>query len=355
MPLDLKWRSGVAYICGSLNGKRVRKSLGTRDKEIAAHLKAQHETRLLRAEIYGADAEATFADAYLLYREAGQDDRGYLAPIIKKIGKAKLKTITPAKVKALARDLYPGRKPQTWNRYVIVPVSAVINTAHQHGLCAPIRIKRFKPKDQKQRVAVTREWIDRFRKYAMQLYSGPEHNHLGPRLAAYALFMFTTAARPTEAIELTPDHLKLDEKGGDSEPTKTGDRRKFYLTEEVAEELKRLPPRKLLWGSNAGELRVFGWADCKGPIEPWKAVCKAAGLAYRQPYEAGRHSFATEAVTRQERNVVTSAKVGNWKDPSVLLRNYSHAEQLEKFAEDVFGTPMAQRRRKKIKTAEDSK
>lgn len=55
------------------------------------------------------------------------------------------------------------------------------------------------------------------------------------------------------------------------------------------------------------------------------------------PYEGGRHSFATEAVTRQERNVVSAAAVGNWKDPSVLLRNYAHPERLDDFAEDVFG------------------
>jgi integrase len=354
MSFELKWRNGIAYLHGTLNGQRIRESLGTRDKEIAAHLKAQAEARLVRASIYGEDAEATFADAYLLYRKTGRDDRGYLTPILKKIGRSRLRDVTPAKVKAIARELYPGAKPQTWNRYVIVPTSAVINNAHQHGLCAPIRIRRFSPKDQKQRVAVTREWIDKFRNAAIDLYSSAEHENLGARLAAYALFMFTTAARPTEAIELTPDHLDLANKDGLSEPTKTGNRRRFYLTEEVAEELKRLPPRKLLWGRNAGELRVFGWADCKGPIEPWKATCRAAGLPYRSPYEAGRHSFATEAVTRQERNVVTAAKVGNWKDPSILLRNYAHPEHLEEFAEGVFGADLAQRKRKRLKIVGDS-
>lgn len=326
MSFDLIWRQGVAYISGTVNGKRVRRSLKTRDPEIAAHLKAQNETRLLRAEIYGVEAEATFADAYILYHKLGKDDRRYLTPVLKKIGKFKLKDVMPAKVKAIARELYPGLKPQTLNRYVIVPVSAVINNAHQHGLCPPIRIKRFPAKDEREKTPVTREWIDRFRDHATT-----------PYVAAYALFMFTTAARPTEAIELGPKHLDLENLTGESEPTKTGNRRKFYLTEEVAEELKQLPPKKLLWGRNVGELRIFGWADCKGPIEPWKESCRRAGLAYRTPYEAGRHSFATEAITRQERNVVTSAAVGNWADPGIMLRKYSHPEKLEAFAEEVFG------------------
>ena len=232
---------------------------------------------------------------------------------------------------------------------MIVPTSAVINHAHEHGLCPPIRIKRFKAIDPRERIPVNREWIDRFRAAAIDLYAG-DHENLGARLAAYALFMFTTAARPTEAILLRPHHFKLEEQIGESaRPTKNGERRKFYLTEEMAEELKRLPARKLLWGRHAGQLRVFGWADCKGPIGPWKEVCKHAGLEYREPYEAGRHLFATEAVTRQERNVVVSAKVGNWKDPSVLLRNYAHPEEMDRFAEEVFGSKLAQSSTKNVK------
>lgn len=115
MPLELKWRGGVAYLGGTVNGKRIRRSLKTRDPEIAAHLKAQNETRILRAEIYGTEAEATFADAYLLYHKLGKDERGYLGPIVKKLGKLKLKNITPARVRALGKELYPDAKPQTWN------------------------------------------------------------------------------------------------------------------------------------------------------------------------------------------------------------------------------------------------
>jgi integrase len=349
MSFELKWRGGVAYLCGTLNGRRIRKSLGTRDPQVAAHLKAQSEARLIRASIYGEEQEATFADAYILYHKLGKDERGYLGPIIKKLGKLKLKDITPARVRGIAKEIYPDAKPQTWNRYVIVPASAVINNAHQHGLCPPIRIKRFKAVDPRKRIPVTREWIDTFRTAALERYAG-DHENLGPRLAAYALFMFTTAARPSEAVELRPFHFKLDERKGESaRPTKNGDRRPFYLTEEMADELRRLPATKLRWGKHAGQLRVFGWADCKGPIGPWKEVCKHAGLEYREPYEAGRHSFATEAVTRQERNVVESAKVGNWKDPGVLLKNYAHSVRPGEFAEEVFGSKTSQQHSKNLK------
>jgi integrase len=227
----------------------------------------------------------------------------------------------------LAKKLYPNLKPQTWNRYVIVPVSAVINFAHGLGMCSPIRIKRFKARDEAKKVAVAREWIDQFRQHATT-----------PHLAAYALFLHTTAARSTEAIMLRPDNLDLDKRYGVSATvTKTGHRREFWLTQEMADELKRLQPKQIRWGKYAGEWRVFGWADCKGPIEPWKATCKRAGLEYVTPYEAGRHSFATEGITRQERSAVMVAKVGNWQDTRTLLKNYAHPEQWDKFVEDVYG------------------
>lgn len=349
MPLKIKWRRGVAYLYGTVDGKRIRRSLGTSDPKTAEELKAFHETKLRRAAIYGPESEATFAEAYLLYNKLGKNERGLLGPIVKSIGRLRLRDVTPARVKDLAQKLYPNAKPQTWNRHVIVPVSAVINHAHQHGLCPPIRIKRFKAVAKKDRIAVDREWIDRFRKAAMELY-GEAHDGLGLRLAAYALFMFTTAARPTEAIRLRPIDLDLDKRIGTSNgATKNGDARVFYLTEEMAEELWRITPKRIGWGQYAGEDRIFGWAYKNGPLIPWKAVCKHAGLAYRSPYEAGRHSFATEAVTRQERNVVVSAAVGGWKDPSVMLKNYAHIERPAEFAEEVFGTKLTHEKKSDLK------
>lgn len=327
MSLKLQWRGGVAYVSGTINGERVRKSLGTRDPKIAAARKAEEEARLQRAAIYGVEQEATFAEACIHYLKHQAPARHYLTPIIKKIGNTKLAHIKAGQIRALAKELYPGRKPQTWNRQVIVPVSAVMNHAHDVGLCSPMRIRRFAAEDEQVKQAIDREWIDRFRAHAVT-----------PYVAAYALFLHTTAARSTEAIRLRPKDLDLDKRHGVSAvKTKMGGRREFWLTEEMAEELRRLPPKHIRWGKYKGEMRVFGWADCKGPIEPWKETCRRAGLDYVTPYEAGRHSFATEGITRQERNPVMVAKIGNWKDTRTLLKNYAHPEKMAQFAEEVYG------------------
>lgn len=341
--------NGIFYLSGTFNGKRVRESLETRDPEIARLRGLKEQTRRERAALYGAEQESTFAEACVLYLNPKINpevpERHYLEPIIKKIGNLNLAKITPGAIKALGPQIYPEAKPQTWNRQVIKPVRAVINFAHEHGLCPPIRIKGFAEKDKKVRVAIDRPWIDAFMKSA---------NDAGlPRLAAYALFMFTTAARPNEAIRLTPGDLELDRKRAWIDRTKNGGGREFYLTSEMVDVLRALPPRQIGWGKFEGEFRVFGWADIKGPLKPWKAACKRAGIKCVLPYEGGRHSFATEAITRQERNPVSTAKVGNWKDVSVLMKHYAHPERLGEFAEEVFGddsgSSVTQAKLKKLK------
>lgn len=338
MPLKVYWRDGFAHLYGTINGQRIRKSLETRDPQIAAARKAEEEARLQRAAIYGIEKEATFAEACICYLENQAPPRNFLEPILKEMGRMKLADIKPGQIRALAKKLYPGRKPQTWNRQVIVPISAVMNHAHDLGMCPPMRIKRFAPQDEAIKRAIDRDWIDRFRADAVNSY-----------IAAYALFLHTTAARSTEAIRLRPSDLDLEHRRGVSPiRTKTGSRREFWLTEEMAEELKRLPPKTIRWGKYKGEVRIFGWADCKGPIEPWKETCRRAGLDYVTPYEAGRHSFATEGITRQERNPVMVAKIGNWKDTRTLLKNYAHPEKMEQFVEEVYGRKPKGRRLKVV-------
>lgn len=330
MPLKIIRRKGVYYAHGTVNGERIRKSLGTSDPQIAAARSAEEEARRQRAAIYGVENEVTFAEACIQYLEQQAPARHYLVPIIGRLGKSKLAHIKPGQVKALARELYPKAKPQTWNRQVIAPVSAVLNHAHGLGLCAPMRVKRFSPQDEKIKQAIDRDWIDRFRAHSTSRY-----------LAAYVLFIHTTAARPTEAIMLRPDNLDLDRCHGVSAvKTKTGSRREFWLTQEMADELKALPPKRVHYG--AGELRVFGWAHYTCVYGPWEETCRRAGLAYVTPYEAGRHSFATEAITRQERNPVMVAKTGNWKNVNTLLRNYAHPEKMSEFVEQVYGRDSAQ-------------
>lgn len=328
--LRLHQRGGIFHIRGTVAGRRIRQSTGTRDRETAERIRAETESRAHRQSLYGASHETTFADAALIYQQAGKPRR-YLAPLIRKLGKRRIESITPGEIKMLAKQLYPDAKAATWNRSVLKPARAVINHAADMGLCHPIKIKRF-PEQAVVRHAVDRAWIDAFRAGAHECLK-PD---LAQRIATLALLMFQTGARLGEAVKLEPDHLLLDQ-GIAILPgriTKTGADRVLYLTRELTDELRMLPPRRTHWGR--GPATVFGWAHTTPVRGPWIRACEAAGIPCRLRHEAGRHSFATEMIVRQGVDVVTTGKMGGWRDVRVLL-SYAHAEGLSDVAERVFG------------------
>jgi integrase len=176
-----------------------------------------------------------------------------------------------------------------------------------------------------ERPAADRAWVDAFMAAAVDR-----------RLRVLCLFMFVTGARIGECIVLEPQHFNLDEKRAVGPPTKNGDPRVYYLTDELVRELRLLEPRLIHYGR--GPSRVFGWANTAGPQKGWKWTCKRAGIPYLTPHEAGRHGFGTETVVRQGVDLATAAKLGGWRDQTVLLRRYAHAKGLDRAAERIFGT-----------------
>lgn len=329
MPLELKSRRGIWYVCGTVASQRYRRSTGTGDKALAEQVRAETEARLVRASIYGAEAVATFAEAAALYqRDRGSERR--LVPLIKEFGARRLVTIRPGEIRSLAVRLYPAAKAATQNRQVLTPARAVINYAADMGLGPPIRLKPFKAAAV-VRHAVDRAWLDAFRAAASH------------RLGTLALLMFTTGARLGEALELEWRHVDLVGKVAMIPEQKNGDPRLLYLTDEVVAGLRLLP---------MAQAQVFAWAPStrKWIGQLWAAACTRAGIAYRTRHEAGRHSFATEMIVRQRRDVATTAKLGGWRSPRVLLDRYAHAEALGAVADEVFGTPLAQSPKRKAKT-----
>jgi integrase len=148
--------------------------------------------------------------------------------------------------------------------------------------------------------------------------------------------MYTTGARLGDGVYLHPAQVDLDRKIAVRPRSKTGDPRIFYLTDEMVEVLRHLPPKRTHYGK--GPLKVFGFGDSSTVHKAWKAACERAGIPYRMRYEPGRHSFATEAVTRQKLHPVTAAALGGWRNPTVLLSVYAHVENLGAVAEEVFGS-----------------
>ena len=119
--------------------------------------------------------------------------------------------------------------------------------------------------------------------------------------------------------------------GVSARPTKNGEYRFFHLTDELVRRFRLYPAKELQWGKGEGELRLFGYADTKGPRPIWKMICEKAGLPHYSPYSAGRHSFATTLITERGEDLKTAAQLGNWKDIRVLLNHYVKPADLEGF------------------------
>jgi integrase len=319
MSIKITWRNGWAHLTGTHGGRRIRESLGTRSAEEADRKRAEIESRINRAEIYGEESVATFAEACELYLGQG-GEATYLEPILKEFGRRRLSTIKSGEIRDLAKRLKPDCKASTLNRQVIVPARAVINFAAERGLCNHIRVKMFKEAKVLKR-AIDQTWIDRFMQHA-------PHRHLG----LLAEFMFVTGARVSEAVALTPADLDLGGGKATLGRTKNGNPRVYYLTQELVAELRTLPPKKV----KDGTWRVFGYLVPLSLWRAWKATCERAGITYVSRHEAGRHSFATTMMVRNKVDIKTTAELGGWEDTKSLMK-YLHPENLDKVAEGVFG------------------
>ncbi len=325
MPLKIKWVGGIAHAHGTLAGRRIRQSLGTRDPDIAEHQRARIESRTLKAALYGEEYEITFAEAALKYLDEGGDGR-FLAPILKAFGpRRRIAEIKPGHIRSLARQIYPDASPATRNRQVITPVRAVINHAADSGLCAHVRIKRF-AEARAERRASDSAWIE--------AYCAAE---ACPRRRAARRFMWQTGARISDCVRVEPRHLDLARCRITLERTKNGDPGEFLITAELAEEIAALEPRRCRDGS----LRVFGHQHRDGLYKAMRRTCARAGLEMLTPHEAGRHGFATEMIVRRGLDVATTARLGRWKSQRLLLERYAHPENLSETVEAVFGRAAA--------------
>jgi hypothetical protein len=76
----------------------------------------------------------------------------------------------------------------------------------------------------------------------------------------------------------------------------------------------------------------------------WRRICKAAGIPYLSPHEAGRHGFYTELRVRQGLDPVTVAKAGRWADHTLPERVYAHALETASEADlrALIGTKLVQ-------------
>lgn len=310
MPLEIEDRDGkgIWYVVGTFDGKRIRRSLKTRDRKTALEQCALFEAKLWKRHSYGEESVRTFEEAALHYMQQG-GERRYLPKLIRKFKGRALATLKPGEIRSAATELYPKASGATKNRQAITPAKAVINHAHDLGWCAPIKIKPFEEAKPATKKPVDQEWLDAFLKQA---------DAMGlPHLSGIVLFMHDTAARVSEAMRVCGKHVDLTARTCLLEKTKTDENVICALTSELVLRIAQL---------NAGpEERVFSYTNRVAVNQSIAAVCKKAGIEYRSTHALGRHTFATDAIA-DGIDVKSAMEAGRWKSVAIFMGRYVHTD-----------------------------
>lgn len=344
MPLELYERGGVFWVRGRAADADgyVRKSLGTSDRALAEAAVREIEAVARKRRILGPDAprpedEITFSACVLLY-DASEADARYLKPIVRRIGRKKVREITPQFVRKLAKEMYPTYSTDTWQRQVVTPIRSVINNAHELGKCPPIKIRAF-GRDERVKQDVARGTNSREPKTPgswpwVLAFCGAAEALGKPRYGALAYFMFRHGYRITQSLAMTRSKdMDLQRARVWVHPSKGHPGHWVDLDTEEVVMIANLP---VPYRGQAKD-RVFTIAgERSGALyRDWKAICAHAEIEYLPPHSAGRHGYGTEMVVRQKVDPV-SASNNLWSDPSVMLKTYSHSDNASGIVRDAF-------------------
>jgi integrase len=317
MSLKLYRRKGsdVWNYRGTITGNRLRGTTGTTNREIAARVASEIESKHWNRRFDGPEETLTFPKAVALYLAAGKSER-FIGRLEDYWKNAKIKDINSGAIKQSAIDLYPDAGGATRNRQVIVPTQAIINHCAELDLCAPIRIKRFKFETKIKKPA-TLEWIEAFRAHADR-----------PAIGALALFMFATGARIAEALAVRWDDLDLQGRTVLIRQTKIGNERLAHLPLPLVAALANLPRHA----------KPFAFAGHSAALGAWERAVEAAGI---EPltFHSCRHGFATSLLQRGV-DVVTIARLGGWKSPAHVFQTYGHARDDATLTDRIFDTDL---------------
>lgn len=341
------WARGRVHYNGRAISSYIRESTGASSQVGAQDWIDEREEQERRRYLLGEEQRPlTFNDCILLY-DADADTADKLVPIVAEIGPMLVRDITPAMIRDLGAKLYPKNCTDSWRRHVVTPTRAVINNAHDQlggARCPSIKIKGYSEVDRiaqdKKRKKASRierrpgdwDWILRFRAHAPQ------------RLAALALFMFTTGRRIGQSVAMHPRDLDL-QKGRVRVPGAKGHGDEWInIPVQLVVELANLKPKTPRgWDRNdKRNLRVFGYANRQAPLKAWQSTCIRAGIDYRSPHAAGRHGFGQEHVVRQGTDAKATARFGAWSDTVMLSKTYTHAEDVDAKIHDAFRTGLVQ-------------
>jgi integrase len=241
-------------------------------------------------------------------------------------GNKLVKDIKSKVVRDFANEVYGHCTNASKNRLAISPVQSVINHCAELELCEFIRVKRFPPQH-KEKEPATLQWVQEFRA------------HTKPHLGAYALFMFLTGARPSEALAIDRDKdLDLQKAEVTIRMSKI-EKDKLVTVTRTA----NLPPMLVAALANLAVIPgrpLFGYRKYGDMRETWETAARKIGGKILTPH-CCRHGFATELLRRGV-DVHTVAWLGGWRSAKQVLETYGHAIKRRDLNSLLADTPLTQ-------------
>lgn len=224
-------KSGALWLSGTVRGRRVRESLGTRDRGLAEEARAAREAELFRGALYGFQESVMFVEAADSYLEVARRDAATTRNVVKlarHFGAAvACHSVDQAAMDGAIAAICPAAAPASALRQVITPAKAILNHAARRGWCEP-------PRFEKVRAAGKRtDWMSPAEALAM-IDAATE------RFRPMLVFLLGTGARVGEAIDLEWADVDLRHGRAVLRATKNGDDRQVELVPAVTSALLAL-------------------------------------------------------------------------------------------------------------------
>jgi integrase len=306
MPLALSRRKGSPYfyLRGTIAGRYVYESTGTRERGQAEALRIRRETEIWQARKLGARQPASFAEAAVAYIQHG-GERRFLPALINYFRERPLSDIRQAEVDRAAHELFPGRKPATLVRQVYGPMVAILSHAADAGLEGARHRQIKMPKVER---APARWATDAEIEVILA--------NVNPRILALVLVMTYTGRRIGDCLGRSPRDFTMRPGWMNVSRTKNGEPAFVPLPPIAQAAVAAIMP-----ASGA----VFGYRTVQGVNKALKAAAAKAGAPGFSTHEIGRHSFAARLLNAGF-DLKTVKEAGGWKKLQIVDESYGHLE-----------------------------
>lgn len=324
------------YVRGAYLGRHLDRSTKARTKPVARAVLRQWQRQIERGEFSAAaDGPLSFAAAALAYMQA-IGDGARIAPLLEHFKDTPAHLIDQVAIDAAAAAIMPNASPQTRNREIYTPVSAVLKRA---GIAFEIK----RPEGWRGRAET--DWLSPPEAFAALAAA----KTIDAEFWVFLTVLLYTGLRLSEAtVHFQIKRLDLSAAYAYVPRTKNGSPRAVFLP-PVAVAALASHPRGL---ERPGET-VFRFRKNGRLYALLARVAKASGR--RLTFHLFRHTYG--AWMRRYGGLDTSGLIatGTWKDPA-SVRRYEHVIASEESAkamllpvEKTWKTPAAAAKRLKTK------